>query len=213
VLTGLSPIVEAVRGDFVIAGRADLPVKSFKEFLAYAKANPRKLAYGTPGAGTSPHILMEHLSSVTGAELLHVPFTGTAAALTALLEGSIQVIDTPILILKAHIDSGKLIPWAISSAKRSPLLPNVPTVMESGVPDFNVPYWTGFFAPPKTPPQVIARLNAAFVRTLARPDVIEKFNAMGMSTHGGSAADFNTMLRGELTTWKKLVTSRNLTMN
>jgi tripartite-type tricarboxylate transporter receptor subunit TctC len=210
VLSDLTPIVEAVRGDFVLAGRSNLPARTMAEFVAHAKANPGKLTYGTTGAGTSPHVLMEYFAATTGTDFLHVPFQGSGDALNAVLAGNVDIMDNTVFTLKPHIDSGKLIAWAVTSAKRSPMLPDVPTVAESGYPGFNITYWTGFFGPPKMPPEVLAKLNAAFVKTLRNPEVVKRLAAMGLAPVGNTPAEFNDNLRRELVTWKKLVVERKL---
>lgn len=213
VLNDLTPIVEALRGEFVLAGRSSLGAKTLQEFVAYARANPGKLSYGTNGRGTSPHVLMEYFAATTGTEFLHVPFQGTGDAINAFMSGSIDILGSTVSALKPQIEAGKMTAWAVTSAKRSPMMPNLPTVAESGYPGFNITYWTGFFGPPKMPPAVLAKLNAAFVKTLQRPDVIQRFAAMGLTPVGGTPNEFRDNLSRELATWKKLVVERKLSMD
>ena len=173
-----------------------LGVKNFEQFVSYARANPGKLNYGSTGIGTSSHLSGYMLSKRVGIEVTHVPYKG-ADALNDLLAGRLQFMFATIPSVIQHIQGGKLLPIAISSPKRSRSLPDVPTVIESGLPGFEAGSWFGFFAPRGTPEPIIAQLN----RTVNEKQMI----GQGADPVGGTPAEFGQFVQREYEKWKLVV--------
>ena len=206
----LAPVSELVRGSFVVASSANFAPKTLKEAIAFSIANPQAVSYGTPGAGTSPHLTGEYLKSRSGAQFLHVPYKGSSIALNATLANEVQFTIDPIANLKPQIDAGKLRGLAVTSSKRSPLLPNVPTVVESGIADFDVSYWMGTFAPAGTPQPVVARLSREIATIIREPDVTRRLQELGFDPVGSTPEEFTRRVHDELVLWKKLVAEQKI---
>ncbi len=203
-LTDLVPIVQIADVPNVLVVHPSLDVKNFEQFVAYAKANPGKLNYGSTGIGTSSHLSGYMLSKRLGVEVTHVPYKG-ADALNDLLAGRLQFMFATIPSVIQHIHGGKLLPIAISSARRSRSLPDVPTVIESGLPAFEAGSWFGFFAPKGTPEPVIAQLNRAVNEILALPSIEKQMISQGADPVGGTPAEFGQFVRREYEKWKLVV--------
>jgi tripartite-type tricarboxylate transporter receptor subunit TctC len=178
------------RKDFAAVGRAvnfpnflvvnpELPVKSVKDLIALAKAKPGSLRYATAGNGTPPHISAEMFKQMTSVDLVHVPYKGSAQALTDVIAGQVQLMFVNTVSSIAHVRAGRLRVLGITTAQRAAVAPDVPTIAESGVPGYELVTWTGVVAPAGTPRAIVARLNRDLVRTLELPDVREKLVAQG----------------------------------
>jgi tripartite-type tricarboxylate transporter receptor subunit TctC len=180
----------------VLVVHPSLPVRSIAELIAYAKAAPAPLQYGSPGVGTVNHLAGEYLANETGIKLQHVPYKGNGPAMTDLLGGHIPVMFLPIPVAVGNVKAGSLRALAITSAKRSPLLPDLPTLAESGVAGFDVALRYGLAAPAGTPPTVIARLNKELNAALASEDVKNRLATEGAEALPGTpeayAADIET---------------------
>jgi tripartite-type tricarboxylate transporter receptor subunit TctC len=203
-LTGLVPIVQIADVPNVLVVHPALGVKNFEEFVAYAKANPDKLNYGSTGIGTSSHLSGYMLSKRLGIEATHVPYKG-ADALKDLLAGRLQFMFATIPSVIQQIHGGQLLPIAMSSAKRSRSLPDVPTVIENGLPGFEAGSWFGLFAPKGTPEPVIAQLNRAVNEILALPSIEKQMISEGADPVGGAAAEFGLFVQREYEKWKLVV--------
>ena len=203
-LTDLVPIVQIADVPNVLVVHPSLGVKNFEEFVAYAKANPGKLNYGSTGIGTSSHLSGYMLSKRLGIEGTHVPYKG-ADALNDLLAGRLQFMFATIPSVIQQIQGGKLLPIAMSSAKRSRSLPDVPTVIESGLPGFEAGSWFGFFAPKGTPEAVIGQLNRTVNETLALPSIEQQMISQGADPVGGTPAEFGQFVQREYEKWKLIV--------
>jgi tripartite-type tricarboxylate transporter receptor subunit TctC len=203
-LTDLVPIVQIADVPNVLVVHPSLGVKNFEQFVSYAKANPGKLNYGSTGIGTSSHLSGYMLSKRTGIDATHVPYKG-ADALNDLLAGRLQFMFATIPSVIQHIQGGKLLPIAISSAKRSRSLPEVPTVIESGLPGFEAGAWFGFFAPKGTPEPVIARLNRMVNEILAMSSIEKQMIGQGADPVGGTPAEFGQFVQREYEKWKLVV--------
>ena len=187
---------------FVVSN--DLPVKTVKEFIAYAKAHPGQLNYGA-GLGTPPHLLSTLLKTKADIDAIYVPYKGAAASITDLLAGRVQFTIDGLISLYPLIRDGKVRPLAIARGERWPTLPDVPTLVESGFPDFTIDAWTGVAAPAGTPAEIVARLNAAINEGLKAPEsktTLAKFSAIADT---GTPADFGAFLAKELPRWAALV--------
>ncbi len=181
-----------------------LPVKNLQELIALAKAKPGAIKYGTGGSGTPAHLTTELLRLMTGVELLHVPYKGTGQSVTDLLGGQIDFVFASPPVAAAHVKSGKLRALAASSAKRTPLAPDIPTVAESGVPGFDMVTWWGAVVPAKTSAPIIDRLNAMLRKSLEFADTQERFAALGIDVQSSTPAAFRAFMAAELARYAKL---------
>ena len=189
------------------------PYKTVKELIAYAKANPGKVTYGSPGSGASPHVSGDLFKSMTGTDLLHVPYKGSAPAMTDLLGGQISIMFDNMPSAIQHVRSGKLRPIAVTTAKRSPELPDVPTIAEAGVPGYEAMSWFGMFAPAATPQPLLDKLNAALVKVLNQPDVKKKIAEQGGDVVAETPAQFAAFIKSETAKWGKVVKDSGATVD
>jgi tripartite-type tricarboxylate transporter receptor subunit TctC len=203
-LTDLVPIVQFADVPNVLVVNPSLGVKNFAELIAYAKANPGKLNYGSTGIGTSSHLSGYMLSKRMNIEITHVPYKG-ADALNDLLAGRLQFTFATIPSVIAQIQGGKLIAIAMSSAKRSRSLPEVPTVIECGLPGFEAGSWFGLFAPKGTPEAVVALLNRTVNEILAMPSIERQMIGQGADPVGGTPTEFGQFVQREYEKWKLVV--------
>ncbi|MGH8620133.1 MAG: Bug family tripartite tricarboxylate transporter substrate binding protein [Burkholderiales bacterium] len=187
-----------------------VPAKSLQEFIAYAKANPGKLNFGSGGPGSTPHLGGEQLKSVTGIPATHIPYKGGGQSVTALLGGEIQFIVESIPQLLPHVKAGKLRALGVTDLKRSPLLPELPTLDESGLKGYEMIGWNGMFVPAGTPSAIVNQLHAEVVKALAVPSVKERFSTMGADISGSSPKAFATFAGQERAKWAKVVKDGNI---
>ena len=185
--------------------------KTVPEFIAYAKANPGKISFGSLGVGTSHHLTGEKLKLDAGIDMVHVPYKGSGPAHTDLMGGQIQVMFDNIFALMPHFKSGKLHPLAVSSAKRHRLLPDVPSLSEAGVKDFETVAWFGWLAPPGTPRDIVARLNAEAVKALHIPEVRQRLMDGGSDVVGNSPEEADRFLKAEMARWGAVVKAAKIT--
>jgi tripartite-type tricarboxylate transporter receptor subunit TctC len=200
-----APLLLAGQTPNLLVVNPEVPIHSVKELIAAAKARPGSLSYGSTGSGSSNHLSMELFRTMTGVELVHVPYKGSAPMVTDLLGGHVQVAfdNTPNVL--PQVKAGKLRALAITSATRSAMVPDVPTVSEAGVPGYEVGVWFGIVAPAGTPPAVLGKLNAELNRMLAMPDVKQKFADQGVEPVGGPPERFAEHLKAQIEKWTKVV--------
>lgn len=203
-VTDLVPMVQIADVPNVLVVHPSVPARSMEEFIAYAKANPGKLNYGSTGVGTSSHLSSFMLTKRSGVTATHVAYKG-ADALRDLLAGRIQFMFATIPSVMSHIAAGKLRPVAVSSLKRSRSLPEVPTVAEKGFPGFEAGSWFGFFAPKGTPEAVIEQVNRAVNETLMVPAIEQQMVAQGADPVGGTPAQFAQFVQREFDKWRIIV--------
>ena len=184
---------------------------SLAQLVATAKANPGKLTYATPGVGTPHHLSMALLMQGTGTDLLHVPYKGTAGAVTDLLGGRIDAMFLPVHVALQHIQAGKLKALATGSSHRLPQLPDVPTLAEAGVTADNVDMWYGVLAPKGTPANVVARLNTEIAAVLKSPEVAKSFESQGMVPASSTPAAFGALIQKDAQRWATVVKKGNIT--
>ena len=201
----LAPITLAVNGPYLVVVHPSLPARNVAELIAYAKANPNKLNFGSAGTGSSGHLIGEMFKHAAGIDMVHVPFKGGGPSITALLGNEVQLLFDTISGSKALVDSGKLRALAVTSPARSPVMPAVPTVSESGLKDFSIVYWLGIFAPAKTPQPVIDKLYGAFKASLDSAPVREKLMESGQVVEGTTPAAFATKLDADIARWKTVI--------
>jgi tripartite-type tricarboxylate transporter receptor subunit TctC len=207
-----APVAQVMETPLVIAVHADLPVKTMAELVAYAKANPGKVSWGSQGFGVAPHLLLELFKLESKATFTHVPYRGTAPMLTAAVAGEVQVVADPMTTILPHIQSGKLRAIAIAGPTRTDRLPGVPTTGEQGYPKIDSPFWLGVVAPAGTPPDVIAKLNAAFREALNDPATKQRLANAGAEIKIGTPGDFEKMLDRELKLWTGVVKDAKITV-
>jgi tripartite-type tricarboxylate transporter receptor subunit TctC len=201
----LAPVIITSSQPNVLAVNAQLPVKTVQELVAWSKANPGKLNYASVGNGSSSHLNMELLKSVSGLDAVHVPFNGSPPAVTSTVQGETQMIFAVMQPLQAQIQAGKLRAIAVTTAKRFPLLPDLPTIAESGYPGFEALAWNGLLVPAGTPRPIVVRLNAEINAVLKQPDVLKKMNEAGFDLIGGSPEDFGRLIAGETDKWAPVI--------
>jgi tripartite-type tricarboxylate transporter receptor subunit TctC len=194
----------------VLVVNPQVPAKNLAELIAYAKSHPGKLNAGSAGVGTSPHLAIELLRAKTGAQVTHIPYKGVAAVASDLLGGQVDMLFDNLPSSLANIRAGKLRALAVASEKRSPSIPDVPTFAEAGVPDFYVIPWFGLMAPAKTPPEVLDRLNAAFVEALNDPAVKARTAQQGIDVTPGTRAGMADFLLNERDKWTQIIKANNI---
>jgi tripartite-type tricarboxylate transporter receptor subunit TctC len=201
----LAPVIITSSQPNVLAVNAQLPVKSVQELVAYAKANPGKLNFASVGNGSSSHLNAELLKSMAGIDIVHIPFNGSPPAVTATIQNETQMIFAVMQPLQPQIQAGKLRALAVTSAKRFPLLPDLPTIAESGYPGFDALAWNGVLVPAATPKPIVQRLNAEINAILKDPDVVQRMHAAGFDLVGGTPEDFGTLIRAESEKWAPVI--------
>ena len=189
----------------ILVAHPGLPAKTLREVIALSKTQANGLSYGTSGTGGTPHIGCELLRQRTGANLVHIPYKGGGQAMTDVLGGSIPLVYTAVAGALQHVRGGKLQAVAVSSGQRLKSLPDVPTFMESGVPDFEINSWVGIFAPARTPKAVMDRLNAELNAVLADPEVRERLGALGITASPGTADGFGEEVKRDLARYGQVV--------
>lgn len=205
-----APIVRLTTAPNVLVVHPSLGVKSVKELIEYAKANPDKLSFGSSGVASGTHLSGELLKVMTGIKMVHVPYPGSAQAVTDLLAGRIQLLFSPASTVLQHAKEGKLVALASTEAKRTVSAPDLPTMREAGLPDFETGLWFGLMAPAGTPKAVIDKLNAAGNEALKADEVGKALAPLGIDLVGGSADDFSKYLDNELKRWSDVATAANL---
>ncbi len=198
---------------FVVYVSSSVPVKSIKELIAYAKANPGKLNYATPGSGSFSHLAVEMFSHMTGARLVHVPYKGGPAAIAAALAGDVQIGVAVLVSLRPHMSAGRIRLLAITAKQRSPAVPELPTVAEAGVPGYEVNPWNGVVTGAKVSPAIIRKLNLGIAEALKSPDVVQRLGADGSTLVGSSPEEFGVAIKSEIAKWRKLVKDAGLVLN
>jgi len=200
-----APITLATSAPMVLIIHPALPAKTVKEFIALAKANPNKINYATGGSGSSAHVISELFASMAGVQLTHVAYKGVAQATTDLIAGQIQMSFNSTSTALAHMQAGRVRALAISTATRSSIAPGLPTIAESGLPGFDASIWQGVFAPARTPPEMIARLNHEIVTALGASDVREQLRVQGLDTLPSTPEQFAAFIKVEITKWAKVI--------
>ncbi len=196
-LMGIAPVILVANNDF--------PAKDVKEFIAYAKANPGKVSYGSSGVGAAAHLTSELIKQVTGIQMEHVPYRGTAPALQDLMGGNIQVlIDVPSTMMP-HVNAGKIKALGMLSKVRLPSAPNVPTIVEAGGPDIEASTWMMALAPAGTPKAIVDRLSQEIAKLVTGPDLKPRFEALGIIPGGYTPENTGKFLLDEIARWKKVI--------
>jgi len=207
----LVPVSLTSWGQLLLVASPKAGYKSAAELIAAAKSRPGAINYASPGVGTPHHLSMELLKSTAGIFLTHIPYRGTAPAVTDLLGGQVEVAFLPIHVALPHVKAGKLVALGIGSEKRHPLLPDVPTLAEARAGNVNVAMWYGIFAPPGTSPEFVSRLNRELKDILATPEVRSAFETQGMDPATSSPEEFRRLVAQDAQRWAELIKARNIT--
>lgn len=213
VLKDFAPVSIVVSAPLVLAVHPDVKATSVQELVALAKARPGSLSYGSPGNGTSMHLTAEMFKQATGTSMVHIPYKGSAAALTDLMAGQIQLTFGDLLVLLPQLEAGKLRALAVTSAQRHPMLPQVPTVAESGYAGFQALSWQGLFAPAGTPAPLVATLSAEVKKAINAPDVRDFFAARGFLIDGMDPAASRAFVEAEVAKWTPIVKASGAAAN
>ena len=198
-------ITQFMTAPSVLTLHPSVPAKNLREFIAVAKQNPGKFAFSSSGNGGSPHLAGELLKMRANIDLIHVPYKGAAPAIADLLGGQVQMSFQTALSAIPHLKSGKLNVIAVASKKRMGTMPNVPTMAEAGLPDFEVSSWNGLFAPAKTPPHIVAALYNAATKALLTQDIKDKMEAQGAEPVGNSPEEFRAFVKTEIDKWEQVI--------
>jgi tripartite-type tricarboxylate transporter receptor subunit TctC len=204
-LKDFAPVGKIGNATLILVAHPEVPAKTLAEVIALSKARADGLSYGTSGTGGTPHIAGELFKMRSGANLTHIPYKGGGQAMTDVLGGNIPLVYTAVAGAHGHVKSGKLRAIAVSGAQRSSALPDVPTFIESGVPDFVVDSWVGLLAPAQTPAAIVKQLNTELNAVLNDPAVREKLRIMGIEASPGSAQQFGDEMRRDLARYEQVV--------
>jgi len=206
-----APVAQVLSYPHVLVASGGLPASSVQDVIALAKANPGRITYGSGGSGSSNHLAAEMFKSLTSVQLTHIPYKGNGPAIADLLADRVQLLFTSMAPVEAQVKAGKLKALAVTGPKRLASAPDVPTMLEAGVPDYDLVSWYGVLVPWGTPKSVIERLNADLRKTMQNPEVRDKMIAsLGAETTVSSPDAFGALLRKEFVTWGKLVREMNI---
>lgn len=210
VLKDFAPVAQITTSPLLIVASARSQITSLNDLIARARQKPGSLSYGSTGVGISLHLTMEMLRMAAGINIVHVPYRGDAPLLTALTAGDVEVACVPFATTVSHVQAGTLRALAVTTAQRVPLLPDVPTVAELGFPAFESVSWQGWFAPARTPPDIVRKLSSYARTALASSEVAERFKTLGLTPIGTSPEEFGAMFRADVAKWAKVVKELNL---
>jgi tripartite-type tricarboxylate transporter receptor subunit TctC len=194
----------------VLVVHPSLPARTARELIALVRARPGQMHYGSSGIGGASHLAFELFNAMAGLEVVHVPYKGGALAVQDVLAGRISLLMGNMPSILQHVKAGRLRPLAIASARRSALLPGVPTIAESALPGYEATNWNGLVAPAATPGEIVARVNAEVVRVIGEPAMRERLSTAGFDPVGDSAAQFAALLQAEHARWSALIRSRGI---
>ena len=205
-----APVTVLATSPNVLVINPAVPATTLKELVAYAKANPGKLNFSSPGTGTGAHLAGELLNQSAGIDAVHVPYTGMAQAVNDVLAGQVQMIFAGVSTVVQHVQSGKMRALAVAGPQRLPILPNVPTVAESGYPGFDVTSWYGLVVRAGTPDEIVQKLYRDISFVLKQDDIKAKFAGLGVEPLGNTPAAFGTMIKTESKKWTDIVHKANI---
>jgi tripartite-type tricarboxylate transporter receptor subunit TctC len=206
----ITPIIQISQGPLIIVVNPAVPVKTLPEFIALAKAKPDSINYASSGQGSIIHAATEMFNQQAGTRMTHVPYKGSGPALTDTIAGQTQVFFSSASTAMPQVQGGKLRAIGVTTPKRIPALPNVPTVSESGVPTYNVTLWHGLIGPKGVPPEIVAKVNAAVAKALKMKESEEQLQNDGVAPAGGTPQQFGETIRKEIDTWRKVVNDANI---
>lgn len=212
-VASFAPVMQIAASELTFVVHPQLPVKSMRDFIQFAKRRPGQLYYSSPGNGGPQHLTAELIKLEAGFDMVHVPHKGMAGAMMDLVGGHVQAMVTAMQTGVSQVRGGKLRMLAVMSEKRSAAVPEVPTMIEQGLPNLVVETWYGLFAPAATPPAIVAKLNADMNTLLQQPEIRDAFARQGMNVVGGSPERFGTMVKQELARWARVVAAAGIRSN
>lgn len=204
-MKSFDPVIHLAMVNVILVAHPSVPANSVKELIALARQRPGELNFASAGTGNVSHLAAELFKAMAGVNLVHVPYKGTGGALNDLLAGRVQLMFTTAPGMVQHVQAGKLKALAIAGKERMPLLPDVPTVDEAGVPGYEARTWFGILVPAGTPKPIVAKLNAEIARVLSTPEMIERLNHEGSVAAGGTPEQFRAFLASEIEKWGRVV--------
>jgi tripartite-type tricarboxylate transporter receptor subunit TctC len=204
-LKDLVPVTQITSHALVLSANPKLSVSSLQNLIATAKAKPGAINFGSTGAGTSTQLLLEQLKLVAGIDMVHVPYKGDAPMVAALLSGELQLGLVPAISAISHIQAGRLRPLGVTGSKRTPLLPDVPTIGEAGATGFDSPSWIGVFAPAAVPKDILSRFQGGVAKVIALPDVKSRLASQGFEAIGNTPEEFSARFLHDHATYAKVV--------
>jgi tripartite-type tricarboxylate transporter receptor subunit TctC len=207
-----APITMTTAYPYILAVNAKLPVKSLQEFVTLAKSKPGALNYGTTGIGAANHLVTELFSSKAGLKMTHIPYRGTALAVADLIGGQVTMVFSDPVSVLPHLQAGTLRGLAVTSAQRSPVAPELPTIAESGYPGFEALAWHGILAPAKTPPNVINKLHGEIVKALQHPETKDVLVKQAMQPVGSTPEEFAAFIKQDIAIWKAVATEADVSV-
>jgi tripartite-type tricarboxylate transporter receptor subunit TctC len=209
VLKDFQPIAQIANNQLLLAAAPSTPFRTVREVIDYAKANPGKLFYASSGNGTPGQVAMEMFKMMSGTQITHVPYKGGAAGLADLMAGQVQLMMESLNSATPHAKAGRIRPLAVSGPKRSPALPDVPTISEAGVPGYSATTWNGMVTPAGVPATIVAKLNTALNNTLRSPLIRKRFATLGAEPVGGTPEQFASLIRSEYKKWGEVIRRAN----
>jgi len=211
--TDVAAVSQGTSLAYVVYSHPSVPIANFKELIAYGKKYPGKLNYGTPGQASSQHLGWELVQHLTGAKFTHVPYKGGAPAIQATVGGELQFGFITVISLRPHLAAGRVRAHAVTSIKRMPAMPDLPTIAESGVPGFELDQWYGVVTTLKTPPAIVNKLSQAVADAVKSPDVAQRMAADGSIPVGSTPEQFAGVIRTEMEKWRKVLKETGITVN
>ncbi|MGZ5697439.1 MAG: tripartite tricarboxylate transporter substrate binding protein [Usitatibacter sp.] len=209
-VASFAPVTLVSASPYVIVASPKVPARDVRELIEYARKNPGKLSFGSSGTGAASHLSAELFKSLAGIDMLHVPYKGTGQAVTDLLAGQIDLMFAPAQTVMPHVQAGKLRAYAVTSAKRFSILPDLPTVAESGLAGYEAVGWFGLLAPAKTPPALVAKISADANKVLAEHDVKQQLLIVGTEPSGDTPAEFARFIQADQAKWSRLMRERGI---
>ena len=206
----LAPIILVSQQPNIIAVHPSLPAHSIRELIALARARPGQLDFATSGTGGSQHLSGELLKTMTGIDIVHIPYKGSPPALIDVLSGRVAITVSTLAPAMPHVRAGRLRALGVTGARRSPVAPDVPTVAESGVPGYAATAWQGVLAPGGTPHEIVTRLNTELAKVLRAPDALKTLSEQGYEVEGGTPERFASFVQTEIVKWTKVVKAAGL---
>ena len=212
-LKDFAPVSLFVQSPSILAVHPSLPVKTVKDLIAFTKKHPDEILFSSSGTGSGQHLTMELLNRMAGLQFVHIPYKGTAPSILDLVAGRVSVTSASAISTIPHVRAGRLRALAVSSARRSPSVPDLPTIAEAGVPGFAVDQWYAVFGPAGMPKEIIAKLYAEIARTVANAEIRERLLTMGLDPVGMPPDEFTEYLKTETIKWGKLVREAGIRVN
>ncbi|MGZ5660155.1 MAG: tripartite tricarboxylate transporter substrate binding protein [Usitatibacter sp.] len=209
-VASFAPVTLVSASPYVIVASPKVPARDVRELIEYARKNPGKLSFGSSGTGAASHLSAALFKSLAGIDMLHVPYKGTGQAVTDLLAGQIDLMFAPAQTVMPHVQAGKLRAYAVTSAKRFSILPDLPTVAESGLAGYEAVGWFGLLAPAKTPPAIVAKISADANKVLAEHDVKQQLLIVGTEPSGDTPAEFARFIQADQAKWSRLMRERGI---